>query len=71
VNLLRTWLKELRESKRMTQAEMANGLGITQQFYCMIEKGERKNDMTIGFVKKLSEVLDVPIGMILDMENAR
>lgn len=68
---MRTWLKDLRESKRMTQSEMANGLGITQQFYCMIEKGERKNDMSISLVQKLAKVLEIPVEMILEMESKR
>jgi transcriptional regulator with XRE-family HTH domain len=38
---MRKWLKILRNSKNMTQADLANKAGISQQYYSFIENGDR------------------------------
>ena len=38
---MRVWLKDLRESKGLTQQNVADYLGITKQYYQMVESGSR------------------------------
>jgi putative transcriptional regulator len=38
---MREWLKVLRNSKKMTQNDVAIKAGITQQHYSFIENGDR------------------------------
>ena len=39
--MTRIWLKELRQSKGMRQADVASASGISQAYYAEIEKGNR------------------------------
>jgi transcriptional regulator with XRE-family HTH domain len=68
---MRAYLKQLREEKGITQANMAKELDISESYYSLIEKGERKNDMSISLVQKLAKVLEIPVEMILEMESKR
>lgn len=50
------WLQELRKEKGLTQADMAVRLGISEGYYSMIESGQRKVRMDVGFVLRVAEV---------------
>lgn len=62
-------LKELRKGKRLTQQEMANILGITQNSYSYWENGKVKIDNFS--LKKLSDFFNVSIDYILGMEETK
>lgn len=38
---MRTWLKDLRKQKRMTQKDLAQSVGVTESYICNIENGKR------------------------------
>lgn len=54
---MREWLKELRLKKGMTQAEVAELAGISQQQYNYIEKGVRCKADKNETEKRIAEVL--------------
>lgn len=60
-------LKELRKSKNLTQVELANFIGISQNNYSYWENGKVKIDNQS--LKKLSTFYDVSIDYILGNEN--
>ena len=66
---MRTWLKELRRTSKMSQQNVADLLGITQQYYNLIESGERQSKMSIETAQKLAAVFDVPIEYVLEKET--
>ena len=66
---MRKWLKELREKANMSQQNVAEQLGISQNYYSMIESGERQSKMTIDTAQKLAKIFDVSIDVILENEN--
>ena len=66
---MRKWLKDIRNEKGLSQQNVAEQLGIRQQYYCMIENGERQKDMSVAMAEKLAGVLDVPLTVILDNER--
>jgi len=53
---LRTWLKELREKKRMTQSQVAENCEISRSYYTHIENGTKTP--TVKVAKKIASVLD-------------
>lgn len=66
---MREYLKQLRESKGLTMQELSEKLGITRQYYQMIENGERQRKMDITLVKGLSVALNVSLEYIVQEEN--
>ena len=66
---MREYLKNIREEKKLSQQEVAAGIGVTRQYYNLIENGERQKDMSVAMAEKLAEVLDVPLTVILDNER--
>ena len=52
---MRTWLRETRLKKGMTEAEVAKGAGIAQPFYHNIEMGRR--NLSVDTAKKIAAVL--------------
>ena len=66
---LRRWLFDARTQHGLTQAQLAEKLGISEAYYSYIEKGERQKKMDITMVWKLSAALDKPIAEIIELEQ--
>lgn len=66
---MRNWLKELRENTSLSQQNVAELLNITQQYYCMIETGERQKKLSIDMARKLADVFGVTFEYICAQEN--
>lgn len=60
-------IKHLRELRNYTQEHMAHCLGLTQRAYSSIENG--KTQLTIERLREISQILNVTIGDILDLES--
>lgn len=45
---MRTWLKEIRKDKGLTQLDVANKANIERSYYTMIESGKRKPSVTVA-----------------------
>ena len=48
---MRAWLKDLRENRALTQAQVANQLQIKQNYYCEIENGKKQIDFNLSGVE--------------------
>lgn len=59
-------IKELRKEAKLTQAQMAEYLGISQQGYALYESGKRKIDFET--LLKLGEYFDVSVDYLLKDE---
>ena len=49
------WLKRIRVSKALSQSEVADKVGISQNYYCQIEKGRR--GVRVESAKRIASVL--------------
>ena len=65
---MRLYLKTLRESSGMSQQEVADKIGISKQYYQMIESGERQRKMDITLVKSLASIFNLSIEDICNYE---
>lgn len=65
----REYLKNARLSLGMTQEDVAKRIGISANYYCSIEKGERQQDMKASILIALSEVLRIPVSEMLSFER--
>lgn len=61
---MREWLKEKRNKAGMTQQETADKLGLTRQYYAMIESGQRQKALDILLAKKLGRLFDMTLDQI-------
>ena len=66
---MRRWLKNLRTQNGYTQTEIANKLGIAQNYYCSIESGERQKDLDLSFVTRIASIFNVSIEWIVEQES--
>lgn len=64
------WLKNLREERKMTQKEVASKLGISESYYCSIERGERQKKMDMFVITGLAVAFNVQVTEIAKMEAA-
>ncbi len=59
-------ISQLRKSANLSQEQLADKLGMSRQTLVTLEKGDRS--MNLDELKKLSEIFEVPMDMILDDE---
>lgn len=67
---VREYLIEAREKAGLTQQDVANRIGISRQYYQMVETGERQKRMNLSLAGGLSVVLNIPIAEIVQRESA-
>ena len=67
---VREYLIEAREKAGLTQQDVANRIGISRQYYQMVETGERQKRMDLSLAGDLSVVLNIPIAEIVRRESA-
>ena len=67
---MRTWLKDLRNSKGMTQREMAQKLGITEAYYALIENGQRQKKMDVTILAGIAKATGTSVGRVAVKELA-
>lgn len=60
---LRQNIRDIREDKKITQAGMAEKLGLSETGYAKIERGESKAD--INRLQKIADILEVSLADII------
>lgn len=64
---LRQNIRDIREDKKMTQAAMAEKLGLSETGYAKIERGESKAD--INRLQKIADILEVSLAEIIPFSD--
>lgn len=67
---LRDYLVELRLKKGLSQQDLAERLGISRQYYQMIERGERQKRLDLALAGALAALLEVNVMDIQRFESA-
>lgn len=65
----REYLAVLREKRNESQQSVANALGMSRQYYSMIENGDRQQNMDMSILDKLSSHFEVPISRMVKWER--
>lgn len=66
---MRDWLKQKRLDYKLTQQDVAKKLGITTQYYQLIESNQRQNKLDFSLVIKLSDIFDMDMSEIARLEE--
>jgi len=64
---LRTNIKELRESRSMSQKELGEIVGVSRQTINYIELGKTSPKITVAL--KIAKVFNTPVEEIFELEN--
>lgn len=65
----RDYLIQLRGQRNESQQDVANALGITRQYYSLIENGDRQKRMDVMLIASLANHFGVPIAEIVSLEQ--
>lgn len=60
-------IRAFREFRKISQTDLAKKVGVSRQYLCQIEKKERQGN--IKLIKKIAEVLDIDIDLIVAQYN--
>ena len=52
------WLRAVRQSLHLAQADVAKNAGVTKQAYAQFERGETKGTLSLGSLQRAAEALD-------------
>lgn len=63
---MRQYLFDLRQEKGLSQQDVANRLGISRQYYQMIENGERQKHLALPLASGLAVLFGVNV---MDIER--
>ena len=66
---MRAYLIEMRKKRKESQQNVADALGITRQYYQLIEQGMRQKRMDILLASKLADHFGVTIHEIVQQEE--
>lgn len=66
---MRTYLKREREKLGFTQKDVADKLGISPNYYCDIENGNRQNEIKASILVGLANIFELSVEEIVKMEN--
>lgn len=66
---MRSYLVDLREKHGESQQDVADALGISRQYYQMIETGERQKKMDTTLVVGIAQHFSVSAAEIIECEQ--
>jgi transcriptional regulator with XRE-family HTH domain len=62
---LSTVIKEQRHKQHLTQAELAQKVGVNQSYIALLEKGDKENPSLV-VLKRIAKALNVPVTTLLE-----
>lgn len=65
---MRDWLRELRGSK--TNKEFGASIGLSEQYYWMVENGYRQKRMSVDLISRIAKVTGKSVKKLVEAEDA-
>ena len=67
---MRKWLKAKRIELKKTQQNVADEIGVTKQYYSLIESGQRQKNMSTGIIMSLANCFGMSPVEIVNIETS-
>ena len=67
---MREYLIELRKQRNESQQDVADDIGVSRQYYALIETGERQKRMDITLLTELARHFKVPVSDFVSLEQS-
>ncbi|MBU5432663.1 helix-turn-helix domain-containing protein [Intestinimonas sp. MSJ-38] len=67
--IMREWLRKLRNEKGLTMKDMGEKLGISESYYCAIENGDRQKKMDMMIASGLATIFEISVLSIVTYEE--
>lgn len=68
---MRTWLTKLRQKRKLSQADIAAMINVSQSYYSLIENDARQSDLNLSTAEKLSKIFKISLKKISEYEKER
>lgn len=69
VSYLREYLVRLRKERNETQQNVADSVGLSRQYYAMIEAGNRQKKMDISLASSLATHFGITLAEMISLEE--
>lgn len=69
MNMIRTYLMKYRKQNKKSLHTMAEELGVSRNYYNLLEKGKKGDKMTLATAYKIAILLKISLEDVLDLEN--
>lgn len=66
---MRHWLKKIRAERGLSQAEVARALNLTQNYYSMIESGQRMQELPLDIAQKIANLFGITLEQVSRFET--
>lgn len=67
--VIRENIKRIRKEKNLTQQDLADLTDISREYICDIENESRNKHITIAFLSRIADALDVDISVLFNDKN--
>ena len=68
MNMIRTYLLKHRKQNKKSLNTMAEELGVSRNYYNLLEKGKKGDKMTLVTAYKIANLLKISLEDVLDLE---
>ena len=69
MNMIRTYLMKYRKQNKKSLHTMAEELGVSRNYYNLLEKGKKGDKMTLATAHKIATLLKITLDDVLNLEN--
>lgn len=69
MNMIRTYLMKHRKQNKKSLHDIAEALGVSRNYYNLLEKGKKGDKMTLATAHKIATLLKISLEDVLVLEN--
>ena len=67
--MIRSYLMKYRKQNKKSLHDIAEALGVSRNYYNLLEKGKKGDKMTLAIANKIANLLEITLDDVLNLEN--